>query len=508
MTTAARARDIVLRGELVNNVAPAGADLTKRGVGKHLQPGLVKYEAVLNPDGSVQTPEITYLLELDGIEAMRPTAAGIPVVGKSEGFDHTKVQPGKEYDGLVTDSFWDGESGWEAFNFEKMNAETAQACANGFQFSCAYVPTQVDETPGKWHGLEYDAKILNGRYTHVAVVPVPRYDGAEIELLNSGGQVNDTIKNLIKGLLPAKALRELANAAEEDEKKAKKDKAKADFENAMKNAADEPAKAKAKTEYDNAMAAADKPGAADDAEKKNAELKAQRANKVAALRNAAKAVEEATGDKEKGMPFMNEADALEKLPLGGGDVVPDPGVVPAGGVPVDTTTGAGTAVKEESATTAAGGGADGAAMATADEKAAMAAEQKNMAEAWNSFASPMVNEGVAAKVLITVADKKILPLDKQPEDVRAAWRDAYRGAAGATVVERCNSLKARGEKEVELRNARKAQLVEAAKREVERETRFRELENAAAARGGFGPDLPLLGESTSDKAALGEALYG
>ena len=86
-------REIILHSELVNTDAAAG----KKGRGRHLQPGLVRYD---NDDGTTTT----YLLELDAIEAMRPTAKGIPLVGASTDFDHVKIEPGREYDGRVTDS--------------------------------------------------------------------------------------------------------------------------------------------------------------------------------------------------------------------------------------------------------------------------------------------------------------------------------------------------------------------------------------------------------------------
>ncbi len=491
----------VLRGELVNNVVSAGTDLKKRGRGKHLQPGVVTYD---NPDGT----KTTYLLELDGIAAMRPTAAGIPVVGKSGGFDHAKIQPGKEYDGKVIDSFWDGESGWEAFNFDGMNAETAEACEDGFQFSCAYIPTETDGKSGLWHNVPYDEKILNGKYTHVAVVPVPRYDGAEIELLNSiGGKVNDTIKKLVRAIMPAAALRELANAAEADEKDAKKAKAKEDFENALKNAKDDAEKEKAKKDFENAMAAADKPGSADDAEKKNAE---ERKNKIAALRNAGMAVDKAMGA-GKGAEYHNEADRLEKLPLGGGDVVPDPGVVQAGLPPkplnaADDGAEAAKADEAEAARALTLKNEADAAKKEEDEARAMLA---NTAAAWPSFVAEMIAPEIAAKVLVNKADRKPIAFEKQPDDVRSAWKDAYRGAAGATVAERCNSLKAKAVEAVEIRNVAKKKAAEEAKKEAERTERFNSLRKAAAERGGGSiASFPLVGETAQEKAALGAELYG
>lgn len=290
---AAAARPI-LHGELANNVLGASEDLLKGGVGNHLQPGVVTYD---NEDGT----KTTYLLELDAIERMRKTAAGKPIVGKAGDFDHVKVQPGKKYDGIAAASFWAGDLGWERIQFMLTNKETAEACRKGYQFSCAYIPTETDGKPGLWHNVPYDEKIIDGEYTHFAVVPNPRYEGATIELFNSkdGGLVNKALKAILAALVPAKQLREIVNSIEDDEKKKaaadaakaeKKNKVKADFDLAFKNAQTPEEKAKATEAY----------------EKANAEID-----------------DAASGD----APETTAPDAnLPPQPLGGGDVTPEPGI--------------------------------------------------------------------------------------------------------------------------------------------------------------------------------------
>lgn len=280
----------------------------RKGIGKHLQPGVVAYD---NDDGT----RTTYLLPLEAIEKMRPTAKDKPVVGKSGGFDHVKIKPGHQYDGVATDSFWDGQSGWEAFNFDGMNSDTAKACEKGYQVSCAYIPTEVDETPGLWHNVPYDAIILNGEYTHFAVVPNPRYEGATIELLNSigGGIMNKVLKATLS-LIPIKQLREVFNSIEEDEKKKESEKAAAEKKNADDKAAKKDA---AKKTFDDCML-----NAKTDEEKAAAQAAFQKAN---AEIDAAPAIEPT--------PVEPVAD-LPPQPLGGGDVTPEPGApAPAGGAP-------------------------------------------------------------------------------------------------------------------------------------------------------------------------------
>lgn len=312
----------LLRSELVNTVA--GQALAKVARGRHLEPGVVAYD---NEDGS----KTTYLLTREAIAAMRPTMKGVPVVGKSGGFDHLKVnardQAAGKYDGEVVESY-DGGDGWDYALFQISNQETIDACADGYKLSCAYVPDDVEEKPGVWHNVPYDAVIRNGHYTHLAVVPNPRYEGADIELLNSnkkrGGTVKDGViksklKALLNALMPFPELKEVVNSIEEDKKRLEE----------HKNAK----RAEAKNAYDAGMKAAGE----DEAKKKEAQEAFEQAN--AAIDALAEAPEESAEDKakrekqEKLQALRNEADALEKelaapadKPLGGGDVTPEPGV--------------------------------------------------------------------------------------------------------------------------------------------------------------------------------------
>lgn len=294
----------LIRSELINNVlmGDQGSMVSSKiGRGKHLEPGVVAYD---NEDGS----RITYLLTREAIEAMRPSAKGIPLVGAVGGFDHMKVNAADKasgkYDGEVLESY-NGTDGWEWMLFQIKDDKTAAKCADGYQLSCAYIPTEVDETPGVWHNVPYDAIIRNGAYTHLAVVPNPRYEGAEIELLNSKKEpiMNKVLKAAL-ALFPIKDVKEVINSLEEDKKKEAEEAAKAEKE--KKNAERADKRAAAQEAYDSAMKNAsndeDREKAKSMLEKMNAEIDAP----------AGEAAEKKDGD-------------LPKKPLGGGDVTPEPG---------------------------------------------------------------------------------------------------------------------------------------------------------------------------------------
>lgn len=267
----------------------------------HLEPGVVRYQA---DDGS----ERTYLLPAETIAKMRPTAEGKPIVGKSGGFDHKQVSAGQHEDGAVVESF-PGSNGWEQIRFLVWDPETKRACqmaknsGDNYQISCAYIPTQTDGKPGLWHNVPYDETILDGEYTHFAIVPNPRYEGAVIfanslkeggkdmvmELLFGGKKValdkaapvsidgkEVSIGELVNSFLAAEAVKakpmtpeELANALKDDAtelevagKKVTVGELKAKHAAALKNAADEAeAKKKADEEAKNAADAAAKKAA-------------------------------------------------------------------------------------------------------------------------------------------------------------------------------------------------------------------------------------------------------
>lgn len=307
----------ILRGPLTNAAAGAWSPKGRKALVKHLQPGVVTYDEVKDEKtGEVLQPKITYLLDLEAIARMRPTAAGIPVVGKSGGFDHAKVENGKKYDGVVLDSIWDGESGWEAFNVDELNPETAQACERGFQASCAYIPTETDGKPGLWHNVPYDEKILNGRYTHVAVVPNPRYDGATIELLNSvGGVIMNKVLKGVLSLVSRKDLREVVNALEEEDKKAASEKEALEKKNADEKASKKAALLQA---YNAADAAAKTP-------EEKAQLKEKFEKDNAMIESGGGEGQDPAAAAPAASPAQPKAD-LPAAPLGGGDVLPEPGV--------------------------------------------------------------------------------------------------------------------------------------------------------------------------------------
>lgn len=158
---------------------------------KFIIPGLVYYEDLRNNAGEIVGG--TVLVKKEALDKMASSLKGKPIIN----WDHRKVSAGEYkkggFQGIITsEARFNSADGWyhaEALIWDEATRKNAE---RGYSISCAYVPSEVDVTGGTLNKVPYQAEVLNGEYTHVAVVPVPRYEGARIELLNSakGGSMN------------------------------------------------------------------------------------------------------------------------------------------------------------------------------------------------------------------------------------------------------------------------------------------------------------------------------
>ena len=132
-------------------------------------------------------------------------------------------------DGIVTRVWLDQASGWWMCEFLVWSPEAQRHCESGaYSVSCAYEPSDVDSTGGEYHNIPYQQEILDGHYTHLALVTNPRYEGAQI-FVNSkseGGKMSwkalfggkekvadlDPVKTLVDVDGKKVALQELFNA--------------------------------------------------------------------------------------------------------------------------------------------------------------------------------------------------------------------------------------------------------------------------------------------------------
>lgn len=131
-----------------------------------LTAGLVDYSDV--DDGK-------YLLRKEAIDRMLPTLEGRPLV-----IGHQKIDPDHIDDvavGYITKGYWNPETG--SFDCDVLVKDPEILNPSKNAVSCAYVATEFGEG-GRYSGIDYDAEILNGEFTHIALVDNPRYNDAKI----------------------------------------------------------------------------------------------------------------------------------------------------------------------------------------------------------------------------------------------------------------------------------------------------------------------------------------
>lgn len=182
---------------------PVAEKIGKKYRTNFIEPGIISYEDVDMGIVFVGKP---------ALDRMRKTFIGKPVVTGA----HYDPENGEEFAmGVVTDV--GHENGWDWADLMIFDEETRQRIdIEGYGVSCAYTPTQTAGT-GKYHGIAFDAEVLDGEYTHMAIVDSPRYEGSLIYLNSKKEKTVKRIFKLNSGKKPdekaaEKAAEEIKNA--------------------------------------------------------------------------------------------------------------------------------------------------------------------------------------------------------------------------------------------------------------------------------------------------------
>ena len=137
----------------------------KRYYARHMFPGMCGYL-----DETVQ-------VGADCMKKMSHTFTGKPLfVGHKTG---TTPEDIESADGYVVKSFYNEKDGWLWAEFMAVTDAAHDAVAKGWAVSNAYLPTKSGEA-GTVHNVNFDREILDGEFTHLALVPDPRYEEATI----------------------------------------------------------------------------------------------------------------------------------------------------------------------------------------------------------------------------------------------------------------------------------------------------------------------------------------
>lgn len=130
---------------------------------RHMQPGVAKYE------------DETILVDTDAIKNMLPSAIGKPVYIHHQDVDLANLK--EEAAGYITEAFYNELDGWGWFKILGIDDQLHKAVDRHWSVSNAYRPTRMG-SGGTKNNCVYDREILGGEFTHLAIVPNPRYESA------------------------------------------------------------------------------------------------------------------------------------------------------------------------------------------------------------------------------------------------------------------------------------------------------------------------------------------
>ncbi len=127
-------------------------------------------------DGICGYDEEVLLVDTDAIKKMMPSFVGKPLYVMH--VDEVNMATLKEdAHGYVLDTFYNEMDGWVWSKFLAVDDIAFDAIAKNWAVSNAYVPTET-AAGGTKHNCPYDREVINAEYTHLAIVPNPRYEDA------------------------------------------------------------------------------------------------------------------------------------------------------------------------------------------------------------------------------------------------------------------------------------------------------------------------------------------
>jgi hypothetical protein len=132
---------------------------------RHMETGLAKYD-----DG-------TLLIDADGMKNMLPSFVGKPIYIEHQDVKLDTLK--EEAAGYVVESFYNELDGWGWVKFIAVDDEVHEAIAKDWSVSNAYIPMQFGDG-GEHHSVPFDRRVLDGTFTHLAIVSNPRYEEAGI----------------------------------------------------------------------------------------------------------------------------------------------------------------------------------------------------------------------------------------------------------------------------------------------------------------------------------------
>lgn len=154
--------------ELQGDLSLEGNGKGRKFVSRFIEPGIAEYKGTF---GKI-------LITKETLDSFIMSMVGCPVIIKHK--DITDKNVDQERVGVVSEVWYNEADGWyycSGILFDKQAIDLVKY--QGWSVSCTY-DFETDNTKGTYHGLDYDMQFTGGEFLHLALVPNPRYERANI----------------------------------------------------------------------------------------------------------------------------------------------------------------------------------------------------------------------------------------------------------------------------------------------------------------------------------------
>lgn len=132
------------------------------------------------------------LIKKETIDKFLPSIIGCPVIIRHK--DITAENVDKERVGVVSNAWYDAQSGWYCCDGIIWDAQAIDLVKNhGWNVSCTY-DFESDKKPLVHNGKEIAMEFTDGNFLHLALVDNPRYEDANI-VMNSQDTAEEKVTN-------------------------------------------------------------------------------------------------------------------------------------------------------------------------------------------------------------------------------------------------------------------------------------------------------------------------
>ena len=102
--------------------------------------------------------------------------------------------------GRVHNVWFNEQDGWYWCDGVITNQKALDLIDKGWSVSCSYNVSDFSDKGGTENNIKYDMEFLDGNFTHLAIVKNPRYEGADIVVVNAKEPM-DKETMFLKGLM-------------------------------------------------------------------------------------------------------------------------------------------------------------------------------------------------------------------------------------------------------------------------------------------------------------------